>query len=252
MDIPKDLTHEKYLKRTIVKETIQSEHLQEERSIRIYLPPGYNELVSYPIIYAQDGQDIFMYGRIATLTNYLILDEGMESVIIVGVDVAKKNRTSEYSTVGERNENYKKFFVEELIPFVEEKYQLREKGIGRLLIGDSLGGTVSLDLALDYPKIFSNVLSLSGAFLEPTLERLKSRLDLSWLEMWMVIGTGEIEVETHIGTFNFFEWNRKTKALLKEKKVKLTYNEKEGTHIWGFWQRELPEGLTHFFQINKL
>jgi enterochelin esterase-like enzyme len=249
MNIPKDLSDEKYLKRTIIKETIQSQHLKEERSIRIYLPPGYNELISYPIIYAQDGQDIFMYGRIATLTNYLILDEGMEPPIIVGVDVSKKIRTSEYSTAGERNENYKKFFVKELIPFVEERYQLREEGIGRLLIGDSLGGTVSFDLALDYPDVFPNVLCFSGAFFQPTIERVLSQTDLSWLNIWMIVGTGETEVETHLGKLNFLEWNRKAKAVLEEKNTKLNYNEAEGTHIWGFWQRVLPEGLTHFFPI---
>jgi enterochelin esterase-like enzyme len=252
MNNPKDLNHAKYLKRTIVKETIQSQFLNEERSIRIYLPPGFNELISYPIIYAQDGQDIFMYGRIATIANYLILEEGMESVIIVGVDVSKKDRTSEYSTLGERNEDYKSFFVKELLPFVEERYQRKEEGLGRLLIGDSLGGTVSLDLALDFPDLFSNVLCFSGAFFQPTFERLHSQSALGWLNVWMVIGTGETEVETHLGKLDFLKWNRKIKALLEEKNVRLNYNEKEGKHLWGFWQQELPEGLSYFLKRNQL
>jgi enterochelin esterase-like enzyme len=240
------MSEQQYMKRTIIKEIMFSTFLNEERSIRIYLPPGFNELISYPIVYAQDGQDIFMFGRIATMTNELILDRGMEPIIIVGVDVLKKDRTSEYSSLGGKNEDYKRFFAEELVPFIEEKFAVRENGLKRILIGDSLGATVSLDLALDYPQLFSNVISLSGAFFSPTVAKLKPHSNLNWMNLWMIIGTEETNVETHLGVFNFVEWNRKVKALLEQKETNLTYLEKKGTHIWGFWQRELPEGLLHF------
>lgn len=65
----------------------------------------------------------------------------------------------------------------------------------------------------------------------------------------MLIGTEETHVETHLGTFDFIDWNRRVKDLLEQKITNLTYLEKEGTHIWGFWQKELPEGLCHF--LNK-
>lgn len=238
-----------YFKPTILKETLYSTFLKEDRSIRISLPPGFNEIISYPIIYAQDGQDIFMFGRITTITNNLILDRGMEPSIIVGVDVAKKNRTSEYSTIGGKNGAYKNFIVEELIPYIEEKFLLRKSGLKRLLIGDSLGATVSLDLALDYPGLFANVLSLSGAFFEPTIAKLNTHSNLNWLNLWMLIGTEETHVVTHLGDLNFVEWNRRVRHLVDQKKANLTYLEKKGTHIWGFWQKELPEGLYHF--LNK-
>ncbi len=81
------MSHEKYYKRTIVKESLYSTALGEERSLRIFLPPGYNELASYPVIYCQDGEQFFNYGRIATTATRLILDEGIDPFIIVGVDV---------------------------------------------------------------------------------------------------------------------------------------------------------------------
>ena len=61
--------------------------LGENRSLRIYLPPGYNELLSYPVIYCQDGEQFFNFGRIATTITRCILDEGLEPAIVVGVDV---------------------------------------------------------------------------------------------------------------------------------------------------------------------
>ncbi|MDQ0340415.1 enterochelin esterase-like enzyme [Caldalkalibacillus uzonensis] len=245
------MSDKNYLKRTVIKESINSRFLNEERPVRIYLPPGYNELVSYPIVYTQDGQDAFMYGRIATIANYLILEKGMEPIIIVGVDVDKKKRTSEYSPIGSRHDAYKRFFVEELCPFIESRYELRQNGISRVLLGDSLGATVSLHIALDHPDWFHYVISLSGAFLNPSLEQLATEPHLEWLNMWMLIGTQETEVETHMGTFDFLDWNRRAKAVLEEKGADITYLEKEGQHIWGFWQKHLPDCLMHYFGPDK-
>lgn len=237
-----------YVKRTMIKEKIQSTALQEERSVRVYLPPGYNELISYPVLYAQDGQDIFMFGRIATIANELILDHGMNPVIIVGIDVQKKDRTDEYAVQGSKHHAYMSFIVEELIPFVEANYPVKQERLHRILIGDSLGGTVSLDLALEYPHLFSKVISLSGAFFEPSLAKIREKEELTNLDIWMLVGTGETAVETHLGTFDFLDWNRQAKILLEEKGATLTYTEKEGEHIWGFWQKELPVALQHFFK----
>ncbi|HZG18139.1 MAG TPA: alpha/beta hydrolase-fold protein [Candidatus Bathyarchaeia archaeon] len=243
---------EDYLKRTIVKETVPSTLLDSPRPIKIYLPPGYNELLSYPVVYCQDGNDFFTMGRIATIANQLILNEGMEPVIIVGVSVERSKRTSEYSPAGSLNDRYKQFFIQELLPYVEERYPIRKEARSRVLAGDSLGGTVSLHIALDAPELFTNVLALSGALFQPTLDLLNQSHDLSWLNIWMIVGLDELQVETHIGTFDFVDWNRKAKAILAQKNAQLTYGEQPGDHLWGFWQRVLPDGLTHFFPVDGL
>ncbi|GAA0362782.1 alpha/beta hydrolase [Bacillus horti] len=237
-----------YVKRTIIKEKINSTALNEERSFRVYLPPGYNDLLSYPVLYAQDGQDIFMFGRIATIATELILDHGLEPVIIVGIDVQKKHRTSEYAVNGEKHSAYISFVTDELIPYVESHYPVKTEKEHRLLVGDSLGGTVSLDLAMDYPELFSKVISLSGAYFEPTYDKIQEKGSLDHLMLWMLVGTDETEVETHLGTFDFLEWNRKTKELLLEKGAQIEYLEKKGEHIWGFWQKELPVALQYFLK----
>lgn len=242
------MSSSEYIKRTIIKEKIQSTFLEEYRNIRIYLPPGFNDLISYPILYTQDGQDTFFFGRITSIANYLILEEGLEPFIIVGVDVVKGKRTSEYSPAGRFNQQYKKFFAEELIPFVESKYEIRRDGIKRLLIGDSLGGTVSLDLCLDYPQLFQHLISLSGAYFETSLARIQLLNDLSWLNLWMIVGLQETEVKTDRGTFNFLDWNREAKEALEQRNVNLRYIEREGVHTWGFWQKVLPEAISHFLK----
>lgn len=237
-----------YYKRTVVKENIPSVHLQEPRVVRIALPPGYNELLTYPVIYCQDGEDFINFGRIVTQLTRLVLDEGVEPAIIAAVDVNKAVRTEEYSPEGSRFAAYCRFFTEELIPFVEERYPVRRDQDSRLLAGDSLGGTVSLHLALDHPDLFTRVLALSGAFLPSTQDRLRSEKDLSWLELYMLIGLQEESVETTRGVFDFLACNRVSRQLLEERHARLTYLEKDGKHLWGFWQNELPEALHHFLR----
>lgn len=109
--------------------------------------------------------------------------------------------------------------MEEFVPFVENRFPIRQEADQRTLAGDSLGGTVSLQLALDHPNRFRNILSLSGAFFEPSFVRIQAEQDLSWLTMYMVAGLDETAVQTDAGTFNFLEINRKTKKLLEEKKL---------------------------------
>ncbi|WP_274365987.1 alpha/beta hydrolase [Paenibacillus thermotolerans] len=236
-----------YRRRTVQKETVYSHALGKERPLRIFLPPGYNELVSHRVMYCQDGEEAFNFGRIATHASRLILDEGLEPFIIVGVDVDMPNRTAEYAPDGERFEAYCRFFVEELIPFVEERYPIRRGAGDRILVGDSLGGTVSLHLSLQAPHLFQKVIALSGAFLEPSVESVRSGAVLSWLRLYQVIGTEETEVSTTRGVFDFLTWNRTMHRALLSKSAAVAYVEKQGKHQWGFWQNELPEAIRWAF-----
>ncbi|PLT45858.1 Acetyl esterase [Paenibacillus pasadenensis] len=236
-----------YLKRTILKETVPSRHLEEgSRELRVYLPPGYNEVLSYPVVYGQDGEDLFNFGRAATLANRLIIDGELEPFILVGVDVDKKKRTSEYAPDGARHEAYARFFAEEMLPYIEDKYPVRRERRERLLIGDSLGGTVSLHLALRYPELWNRVLSLSGAFY-PASQAIAARQgDLSWLQLYLYVGLQETDYETDTGVYDFVKLNREMDALLADRGADIHYVEKDGKHQWGSWQREIPDGLKHF------
>ncbi|GAA4875718.1 alpha/beta hydrolase-fold protein [Paenibacillus vulneris] len=237
-----------YYKRTVVKELVPSQYLDGERPVRVFLPPGYQELVTYPVIYCQDGEQFFNFGRIVTHMNRLIFDEGVSPAVIVGVDVDTTVRTSEYAPEGERFNAYTRFFAEELLPYIEARYSVRTDASERILAGDSLGGTVSLHLALDYRSLFCNVISLSGAFLAETRKRLEQEDDLSWLSMYMLIGLDETEVKTERGTFDFLQENRLTKDLIDTKQCRLWYEEKPGKHLWGFWQNELPTAMKLFLK----
>ncbi|WP_219837505.1 esterase family protein [Paenibacillus sp. R14(2021)] len=241
------MTDDRYLKRTIVKEVVSSRYLPEgSRSLRIYLPPGYNEVLSYPVVYCQDGEQFFNFGRIATIANQLILDEGIEPFIIVGVEVDLKHRTAEYAPDGERHGTYVSFFGEELVPYIEGHYPVRRESESRILAGDSLGGSVSFHIALAYPNMFHQIISFSGAFY-PVSQRIAEReSDLSKLVLYMIVGLQETAFKADRGIFNFVEMNRDMRKILEDRGAQTIYGEHDGDHIWGFWQKFIPEALRTF------
>ena len=242
------MTDERLLKRTIVKEEILSRHLKENRTLRIYLPPGYNEILSYPVVYCQDGEEFFNFGRIATWANQLILEEGVEPFIIVGVEVNTKVRTEEYAPFGNRYDAYLSCFAEEIIPFIEKKYPVRRDPSERILAGDSLGGSVSVHLALRYPELFTRIICMSGAFYDQSQHIIALETDLSWMNIFMIVGLQEDSFTTDTGVYNFVELNRSAKQLFEERGATVHYEEKDGRHLWGFWQKELPAALMYFLQ----
>jgi enterochelin esterase-like enzyme len=234
-------------RRTVVKHEVPSRILPEgHRDIRVYLPPGYQETVSYPVVYCQDGEDFFNFGRIATITQRLILEEDWEPFIVVGVDVDKKLRTSEYQPGEYRHDVYTRFFAEELLPDVEKHFSVRQTPEYRVLAGDSLGGTVCMSLALRYPHLFTRVLSLSGAYYEVTQKQLAEVSDLSWLSVWMTVGLQETDFATDRGTIDFVKLNREMRQLMEARNARVSYSEKDGEHKWGFWQQQLPDALSVF------
>ncbi|PTX64225.1 enterochelin esterase-like enzyme [Melghirimyces profundicolus] len=237
----------RYLKRTIRKAEIKSTHLGETRNIQVYLPPEHDESERYPVIYLQDGDDYFNMGRLATQANQLILDGETHPFAAVAIPVKKENRNAEYSPQGERHRSYLRFFAEELVPMVERDFPVSDRAGDRVLGGSSLGGTVSLHLALEYPDLFHRVLSQSGAFLEPTLEAIGRRNSLSGLKIYQTIGKSETAVPTHFGNLDLLARNREVHRALQEKEAEVVYSEQEGNHTWGFWQKDLPRALKTFF-----
>jgi len=76
-----------------------------ERDIIVWLPPGYeNSTESYPVLYMQDGQNLFdpstsTFGidwQLDETANRLIDDEEINPLIIVGI-YNTLNRTPEYT-----------------------------------------------------------------------------------------------------------------------------------------------------------
>jgi predicted alpha/beta superfamily hydrolase len=137
--------------------------LRNARQITVYLPPGYDERSDrhYPVLYAQDGQNLFDDSRAFAGHSWRLhhaADDAIggrkaEPMIIVGVDHAGTGRIHEYTPVFDENkkagggaDDYGRMLLEELKPVIDDRYRTRPERTA--LAGSSLGGLVSLHLAL--------------------------------------------------------------------------------------------------------
>ena len=157
-----------------------------QRTIRVYLPHGYESTSrSYPVLYLQDGQQLFSPGpfgdwRVDETLDSLAGDARFGGVIIVGIENSE-HRWSEYgpwtnhrmhdwvdsswarSSEGGEGEAYLNFLTRTLKPEIDRRYRtLRDRehtGIG----GSSMGGVIALHAGLTRPDVFSKVMAMSTA-----------------------------------------------------------------------------------------
>jgi len=144
------------IRRVIESHTLYSAQLCEERTMKVFVPPGYSETKRYPVLYAHDGAEFFSHGRIATIAQRMILNGELPPFLIVGITISHGYRTADYALDGERNVSYRQFVLQEALPFIEREYATDHAR--RAIAGISLGASVSLKLFFDQPDLFSQLL----------------------------------------------------------------------------------------------
>ena len=149
---------------------IPSKILGRQHRLRVYLPPGYTEntLATYPVIYMQDGQNLFFpeeafqgqEWRVDETSQTLRAMRAVDDVIIVGVYNADRMR--EYTKPG--YETYARSLVEELVPAEQRLLRGARDRRKRSVWGSSLGGVVSFYTAWQYPEVFGTACCMSSTF----------------------------------------------------------------------------------------
>ena len=175
-----------------------SKELTEELELLIYLPYNFSPLFKYTLVIAQDGRDYFQMGRIGRVADELLENDDIENIIIVGIPYQDRfDRRRKYHPDGDQHTAYVRFLAHELVPFLDKEFPTYEMGYGRALIGDSLGGTVSLLTALQYPHTFGKVIMQSPLVDKHVMKAVQAFEEPHLLELYHVIGTQEIDVPTN-------------------------------------------------------
>lgn len=149
-----------------------SPQLKYARDVVVWLPPSYksNPEARYPVLYAQDGQNLFDPAtafaghdwRLGETASELTHEGKVEEMIIVGI-YNTPDRNSEYS--GSRiGKKYASFVAEELKPFIDNAYRTKRDAINSAVMGSSMGGLISFLMAWWYPEIFSKAACMSSSF----------------------------------------------------------------------------------------
>jgi predicted alpha/beta superfamily hydrolase len=247
-----------------------SRFLSAERDVLVYLPPAYetDKQQHYPVLYLHDGQNLFdgatsfikgAEWRVDETAQSLITSQAIEPVIIVGIYNTGSDRIDEYTPTadakykGGHADDYGRMIVEELKPLIDSNYRTLKDARNTAIGGSSLGGLVSLHLALKYPNVFGKVAVVSPSVwwdkkeILREVEALKKRLRL---RVWLDTGTkeGGNETESSETTMNA---RALRDALIKKgwKEGKdLKYFEAEGAgHNEHAWEQRVAPMLKFLF-----
>ncbi|MGE5353835.1 MAG: alpha/beta hydrolase-fold protein [Acidobacteriota bacterium] len=221
----------------VEEKTTYSQKASIDYQLRIYLPPNYNPANAerYPVAYFQDGFEYINLGSAVNIIDNL-LDSGKIKPVIA-VFVQPNNRNDEYA--GGRRIQYREFFAYELVPLIDSLYKTIKDPKGRLVLGDSYGGNISVLIAFNYPEVFGNCGLHSGAFQPYSYEaaQLISSKPLQPVKLFSVWGSYE-------GLYQFW---RPYKDSLLQKGYTLKWAEYPEGHSWGLWRATLDDMLKYFF-----
>ena len=191
---------------------VASAHLASTRNVLVYLPPRYDvePAARYPVLYMHDGQNLFdratAFGghewEMDETAEALIAAGKIQPLIIVGI-YNTGARMTEYTPVGatpaagRSGDDYERFVIEELKPFIDRTYRTRPERENTAVAGSSLGGLMSLEMAMRHPETFgkAGVVSPSlfwnnGQMIQEAGEHAR-RGDLKGERFWIDIGTNE-------------------------------------------------------------
>lgn len=168
------------------------------RTIDVWLPSDYSEKKKYAVIYMHDGEMLFdssiTWNKQSWHADRTIFElkkkEKIKDCIIVGIWNGGKNRHAEFcpqqpfeslpiayrdslisnakrvngSEVFSKNvysDNYLKFIVYELKPFIDKTYTTLKSRKNTFIAGSSMGGLISIYAICEYPKVFGGAACLS-------------------------------------------------------------------------------------------
>ena len=168
------------------------------RNVDVWLPDNYSASKKYAVLYMHDGQMLFdssitwnkqEWGVDETLTQ-LMQEQKIRDCIVVGIWNGGKSRHPEYfpqkpfealskedqklvynayrsggqsifSGLAISSDNYLKFLVEELKPFIDKTYSTKTDASNTFTAGSSMGGLISLYAICEYPAVFGGAACLS-------------------------------------------------------------------------------------------
>lgn len=188
----------------------------DDRTVEVWTPAGYSKKKRYAVLYMHDGQMLFdstttwnnsEWGVDETLGRLIKKKQVMEC-IVVGIWNNGDKRHEEYvpqeavedlpeherkkmmltDTTMPASDNYLKFIVHELKPFVDSVYSTYKDQQHTFTAGSSMGGLISLYAICEYPEVFGGAACISTHWpgrRPPYEETVFSESLLSYMERTM-------------------------------------------------------------------
>jgi predicted alpha/beta superfamily hydrolase len=241
------------------------------RFLRILLPPGYddttNEAARYPILYLNDGQNLFessssftgVEWQVDETADRLIRAGSIPPMIIVGLDNASKDRIREYMPYRSlhpmmlrvQGARYPDFLIKEVMPFVTRHYRVAAGPENTGLGGSSLGALIALYTTIVRPGLIGRLLLESPSLWASNRQLIReSRAIKRWPER-IFLAMGTAEAGSPEKNQSVVDDVREVAAILRraglnEKRLQLVI-EDGATHSESAWARRFPQALEFLF-----
>jgi enterochelin esterase-like enzyme len=244
------------------------------RMLRVWLPPGYDEAENegrkYPVFYLNDGQNLFdratafagVEWQVDETADRLIRENKVQPLIVVGIDNAQKERIREFlpyrsifpPVLRPQGQKYLKFLLDEVVPFVRQRYRIASGAENTGLGGSSLGAVISLFTVMERPEVFGRLLLESPSLYISNRQLLKqSRAFREWPErIFLAVGTqetGDAGRSSEIVDDVRHLQRILERAGLWENRLRVRIDE-GATHNEAAWASRFPEALEFLFGAN--
>jgi len=160
---------------------LESEFFNEERIIKIHLPPNYNKNKKYPIIYTLDGHELFEIT--SDYQKYLAKYNVIPNSIVVSIFHTNRNYETTPNYGRDKNIPTNKFLegagklknhlFKEVIPFINTNYSTSGFNV---LIGHSNTATLASQFISDLNNSFDGIVSITPDLLKTQIEDIKLTL----------------------------------------------------------------------------
>jgi len=239
--------------------------------LRVWLPPRYDAAENsdrhYPVLYLNDGQNLFdratAFGGVEwgvdETADRLIRQEEIPPLIVVGIDNTQNERIYEYlpyrsfhpPVLRPRGKRYPDFLLNEVMPFLYQRYRIARGPENTGLGGSSLGALISLYTVIERPGIFGRLLLESPSLFVSKRRLLKySHHVLQWPEkVSLAIGTREAgrEDKDRQVVEDVRELGRAMRrAGLDDKRLRVVIDQ-GAVHNEREWGKRFPEALPFLF-----
>ena len=219
---------------------ISSDTLGYKLQFRVYVPESAKSASELPVLYITDGPGYIRQGGMPGVLDDLIGSGEIEPVVAVFVDARDPDnlQTNRRNSQFLCNRDYLRFYVEELIPLVEQTWPVGRSRDHRGILGLSFGGTNAACFGLMGHETFSDIGMHSPAN-HPVEELLPAYEEMPLLPLRMFLSTGKPNDNTQA--------NRRFRNVLRNKGYAMKYVETREGHNWNNWRPLIDDVLLYFY-----
>lgn len=232
------------------------------RVVRVLLPDGYDEARPHPyhLLLLHDGQNLFENSTApgggswhADRTVESLVSEGkIPPVVVAGIDHLGERRIGEFGPTpagklgGGGATDYARLIVADILPGLAKDYNLRVDPGSVVLGGSSLGGLVTLWMAILFPGFFGGLIVMSPSLWwdrRVVLRHLRKHELHPLPRTWIDAGRKEGMTVTR-------DARELYKLLRRSEGSAIKYVEDpRGDHSEAAWGRRLPNALEWMYRI---